>query len=269
MHIRTFQASCCSSRRDTSWPARWRQVLTAARKAHDHDKGSVYVALFNIATGLERFFKAVVIAEHMASHALVAPSKKQLRDYGHDLRGLYDTCVVIGTKHGHALTPRFEFDALDNGIVDLLSDFGEGARYHNLDQLGGAPAIADPLARWASLLGLAADDVSDGVKTRIRAGAAATALLMADSTMVIMTGLNGTSLILAEALERPFLQGAAAPYLVWRLVKLIDSFVPVLDSACRAVNELAKAALLPVSMPEFFQWLWADRAHVLRKRKWP
>lgn len=243
--------------------------LTAARKAHDQEKGSVYVALFNLATGLERLFKAVVIAEHMALHALVAPSKKQLRVYGHNLRGLYDTCVVIGTKHGRALTARFEFDALDKSIVDLLSDFGEGARYHNLDVLGGAPVSADPLARWAGLLGLAAAEVSDGLKTRIRNGTADTAAMMADSTMVVMTGLEGKSLTLAEALERPYLHGAAAPHLVWRLVRLIDSFVPVLDSTCRAVNELAKAALLPVAMAEFFEWLWADRAHVLRKRKWP
>src|ERR1700754_304605 len=179
--------------------------LTAARKAHDHDKGSVYVALFNLATGLERFFKAVVIAEHMALHALVAPSKKRLRVYGHDIRGLYDTCVVIGTKHGHALTPRFEFDALDKGIVDLLSDFGEGARYHNRDRRGAPPAIADPLARWAGLLRLAADDVSDRSKTGIRTGAAATASLMADSTMVMMRGMEGASLRLTHVVGRPCL----------------------------------------------------------------
>lgn len=243
--------------------------LTAARKAHDQDKGAVYVALFNLATGLERLFKAVVIAERMALHALVAPSKKQLRAYGHDLRGLYDTCAVIGIKHGHALTPRFEFDALDQGLVDLLSDFGVGARYHNLDRLGGAPYSADPLAGWARLLGLAANDVSDRLKTRIRTGAAATASLIADSTMVITTGLDGTPLTLADAIERPLLDDAAAPHLVWRIVRLIDSFVPVLDSTCQAVNVSANAPLLPVSMYEFFEWLWADRPHVLRKKRWP
>ena len=111
--------------------------------------------------------------------------------------------------------------------------------------------------------------MSDRSKTGIRTGAAATASLMADSTMVIMTGMEGTSLTLTDVLERPYLHDAAAPHLVWRLVRLIDSFVPVLDSTCRAVNEMAEAALLPVAMAEFFQWLWADRAHVLRKRRWP
>jgi hypothetical protein len=242
--------------------------LTAARKTHDHDKGAVYVALFNLATGLERLFKAVVIAEHMAMHDLAAPTKKKLQDYGHDLGGLYDTCVVIGTKYEHVLTPRFEFDALDQGLVDLLSDFGKGARYHNLDQLGGSPTSHDPLARWAALLTLAADDVSERVKMRIRASTAVVTGLMADSTMVIVTGLDGRVLTLEEALERPGLHRVAAPHLVWRLVRLIDSFVPVLDATCQAANRAAAAPILP-AMSEFFEWLWADRAHVLRKSRWP
>jgi hypothetical protein len=242
--------------------------LTAARKTQVHDKGAVYVALFNLATGLEWLFKAVVIAEHMAVHDMAAPTQKELRRYGHDLSGLYDTCVVIGTRHGHVLTPRFEFDALDQGLADLLSDFGEGARYHNLDQLGGAPASHDPLARWAALLTLAADDVSERVKTRIRSNAAVVAGLMADSTMVIMTGLDGRALTLEDTLERPGLHRVAAPHLVWRLVRLIDSFVPVLDATCQAVNRAAAAPILP-AMSEFFEWLWADRAQVLRKNRWP
>ena len=70
--------------------------LTAALTADVHHKGQAYVAMFNLATGLERLFKAVIIAEHMFRHASVAPTVEQLRVYRHSLRNLYDACKEIG-----------------------------------------------------------------------------------------------------------------------------------------------------------------------------
>jgi len=91
---------------------------------------------------------------------------------------------------------------------------------------------------------------------------------MADSTMVILTGLDGKSLTLEEAVVRPHLDGVAAPHLGWRLVRLIDSLFPLLDSTCQVANRSANAPILP-AMSEFFEWLWADGAQVLRKKSWP
>ena len=65
----------------------------------------------------------------------------------------------------------------------------------------------------------------------------------------------------------------AAKYAIYALVTLIAALRDVIDALCDsawAVNRTAQSGAAEVpAMKEFFQFAWADRQYVMRKRQWP
>ena len=62
-------------------------------------------------------------------------------------------------------------------------------------------------------------------------------------------------------------------YAIYALVTLLAALRDVIHSLCDsawAVNQAAQAGAAEVpDMKEFFQFAWADRQYVMRKRQWP
>jgi hypothetical protein len=244
--------------------------LTELRGAHVHNKGSFYAALFNLSVGTERMLKATIIIDHMLKNKLSVPTRRQLKDYGHDIHGLYNSCVKIASAELRKVQPLTNLDASTREIVGLLNDFAQTTRYHNLDALSSASSGKDPLAHWNEiLLAILRSDVSNHRTKKIVATAAAKASAISDSTTTVMHGFDRQALTTEQALTLPGLHDEAIKYAVLYLMTFLS---PIRD----LISDLSHKAYtlgLPVppfpQMQEFLDWISDDRAYVLRKRRWP
>jgi hypothetical protein len=244
--------------------------LTNLRAANVHNKGAFYSALFNLSVGIERLMKALIIIEHMMNNGLSVPSKKQLKGYGHNLIGLYDRCVSIAQKRNVDFSTRQSLEPLQRELLDLLSDFAETARYHNLDALSPSHAGKDPLAHWSEiLLVIMENDVPKRQKAKMLKQSRLVALAIDDLTITLMHGLDKTPLSTEEALALPGLHEHAAKYAVLHVVNIL---VPLrhLSSKLSYLAYTLKSPAPPFpQMHEFILWLSNDRQDVLRKKRWP
>lgn len=243
--------------------------LTELRAAHVHNKGAFYTALFNLSVGFERLLKAIVIIDHMLDNSLAVPTKRQLQDRGHNIVDLYDECERIGTRRQSLIPDRAQLDAIDGGLLLLLSDFARVTRYHNLDALSASQGGADPLGRWGRLIIAILDhDVPQRQKDKIFNQANVVATAIDDVTVTLMHGLDQSPLTTAEALSLPGLHGQAVRFAVLRLVKVLSPLRDLLAHMSRDAYQFGPVPPFP-QMHEFLHWLWDDRQYVLRKKRWP
>jgi len=126
--------------------------LTELRSANVHNKGVFYAALFNLSIGIERLLKATIIIDHMLKNNLSVPTRKQLKNYGHDILELYSSCVVISQEEFSKIPPLDTIEEQSHEILCLLNDFAQTTRYHNLDALSSAGSGKDPLLHWNEIL---------------------------------------------------------------------------------------------------------------------
>jgi hypothetical protein len=197
--------------------------LTELRSAHVHNKGSFYAALFNLAVGTERLLKATIIIDHMLKNKLSVPTRRQLKDYGHDIHGLYNSCVTIASAEPRKLHRLTDLDASTREIVGLLNDFAQTTRYHNLDALSSASNGKDPLEHWNEiLLAILRSDVSSHRTKKIVATGAAKASAISDSTTTVMHGFYKQALTTEQALTLPGLHDEAIKHAVLYLMKFLS-----------------------------------------------
>lgn len=243
--------------------------LTELRAAHVHNKGAFYTALFNLAVGFERLLKAIVIIDHMLDNGLSVPTKKQLQARGHNIADLYDECERIGGKHQSHIPGQSALDAIDQELLQLLSDFARITRYHNLDALSSAQSGTDPLAKWGQIIvEILSNDVPQKQRDKILNQANVIATAIDDMTMTLMHGLDQSPLNTAEALSLPGLHDQAVRFAVLRLVKILSPVRDLVSALSQKSYGLGPTPPFP-QMHEFLQWLYDDRQYVLRKKKWP
>lgn len=244
--------------------------LTDLRSAHIHNKGAFYSSLFNLSIGIERLLKAIVIIEHIATNNLSVPTKKQLKNYGHNIEELYDQCVKIAKARGVAVPDRNLLNPIQKEIISLLCDFAQTTRYHNLDALNPSHVGRDPLDHWGQIvMAILEKDVSKAQKKKILSQSTLVASAIDDITITIMHGLDKTPLSTEEALALPGLHGQAAKYAVLHVVKILAPLRELTaELSHRAYTFNTPEPVLP-QMQEFIQWLWDDRQYVLRKKRWP
>lgn len=244
--------------------------LTELRSANVHNKGSFYSSLFNLSVGIERLLKAIVIIDHMIKNELSVPTKKRLKEYGHDIVELYDTCVSIANERKIEVTTRDSLDNVSSEILGLLSDFAQTTRYHNLDSLSSPSIRKDPLFHWAEIISLILErDVPVKQREKIMAQAKSISSAIEENTMTIMQGLDQKALTTEEALALPGLHDQAVKYAVLNIINMLSqlrSLVSELSHQAYAFN----SQLPPFpQMQEFLEWVWNDRQYVLRKKRWP
>jgi hypothetical protein len=243
--------------------------LTELRVANVHNKGALYSSLLNISVGMERLMKAIIIMQYMLTNNLSVPTKKQLKDYGHKITDLYDECVKISISNSVNLPKRSLLNKTSQKLLELLSDFAQTTRYHNLDALSDQQIGKDPLEYWSEIMSLILkQDVPKREKDKILEVARMNATAIEDMTMTMMQGLNKKPLTTEEALALPGLHDEATKYAVLHLIEMLS---PIRD----LISELSHSAYDGFSQPPFpqmqgfLEWIWDDRQHVLGKRKWP
>lgn len=244
--------------------------LTQVRLANVHDKGAVYGALFNLSIGIERLLKAVVIIDHMLENGLAVPSRRQLKDYGHDIGELYDTCARIATRRGVPIPERTVLDSLDQELLSLLVDFAKTTRYHNLDALSSPQSGRDPLAHWGEILiRVLSQDVPEHQVRKIIGQRTALAKAVDDVMLTVAHGLDQRPLSTEEAFVLPGLHEKAAAHVTWRIVRILSPVRALVDNLSSQSYRLNVSVPPFPQMQEFLQWMFDDRASVLKKKKWP
>lgn len=109
-----------------------------------------------LASGFERLMKCYFCLVEEAINGQY-PDTNFLKDLGHDLQKLKKTLVgdYFPTNNSPLLSDDLEYlknDKLLEGIIHVLSEFGQKARYYNLDIITGSekPPI-DPKKEWEEL----------------------------------------------------------------------------------------------------------------------
>lgn len=114
--------------------------------------------LLLLANGFERVCKCALAFQHLVA-AGCFPSKKDFKDYGHDLSALVSEVVskCFDANYGKRLAAARDRDFLLNDtqfrkFLGCLSNFGDRGRYHDLDVVGGQPGTdMSPTDTWQKL----------------------------------------------------------------------------------------------------------------------
>jgi len=124
--------------------------LTCLRKTDFIQNAYALHAFFSVSVGMERMMKLILISEHRRSNDNAFPDNGFLKRFGHKINDLYAVCKTLADKLNKSHLYRdVESSPISKEIISFLNDFGDKARYYNLDTLTGiTQANEEPLKRW-------------------------------------------------------------------------------------------------------------------------
>lgn len=252
--------------------------LTALRRANLGDKkGLFYSAFFELSIGFERVLKLILILDHMARNQLVPPDSKTVEDYGHKLRSLFDATKAVCAAHGVTALDSFQADSLPIIILGFLDDFAHpGGRYSNINKLTGHrhQAMADPIVQWGEIASqIMQTHATPRERERAQLNGQMASAAFGGAAASLISDLNQQPMDVAPLHVRASELDTAAKHAIYALVTLIAALRDVIDSLCDsagAANPRGNTGVADVpDMKDFFQFAWADRQYVMRKRQWP
>jgi hypothetical protein len=252
--------------------------LTALRRANLGDKkGLFYSAFFELSIGFERVLKLILILDHMARNQLVPPDRKTVEDYGHKLRSLFDAAKGVCAAHGVTVLDSFQPNSLPIAILGFLDDFAHpGGRYSNINKLTGHKhqTMADPIAQWGEIANrIMREHATPKDRQRAQLNGHMASAAFGDAAASLMSDMDQRPMDVARLFTRASELDAAARHAIYALVTLIAALRDVIESLCDsawAANPPSSTGVADVpDMKEFFQFAWADRQYVMRKRQWP
>jgi hypothetical protein len=252
--------------------------LTALRRANLGDKkGLFYSAFFDLSIGFERTLKLVLILDHMARNQLAPPDSKNIEGYGHKLRTLFDGAKAICTSRNVTALDAFQPDSLPIVILGFLDDFAHpGGRYSNINKLTGHKhqSIADPLLKWGEIANrIIGEHTSPNQRKLAEMNGQLASAAFGDSAESLVSDMNQQQMSVARLFSRTSELDSAARHAIYALVMLIAALREVIDALCESAWKASPAGRSGVpdvpDMKEFFQFAWADRQYVMRKRMWP
>jgi len=117
-----------------------------------------HLPLLLLASGLERLSKCVLVLQYRVSNGSFPPHT-WLKELGHNLEKLIDEivkrCYPEETNQPQALKEDRSFIASDpiaRKLIEILTQFGSGGRYHDLDTIcGEALGEQPPEQKWQEL----------------------------------------------------------------------------------------------------------------------
>lgn len=103
-----------------------------------------HLPLLLLSSGFERLMKCMICLKYFDNNAKF-PTSEEIKSFGHNLVNLKDKiisdCISKDTLCKRPATKQdYEFLNEDKNLdklIKILSDFGQNARYHNLDVVGG------------------------------------------------------------------------------------------------------------------------------------
>ncbi len=203
------------------------------RRANYATKGTYFLALVSLSTGIERLGKLSLMLDHYLEYGKFPDLAHLKRQIGHRLLLLYERTDALVTRRGLQLKycQRLS-DPLHRAILDCRHRFAEGDRYSNIDLLVGGPSKIDPVLLWHKKVDmpLFKKHVSPARKARIKSNARAIAQMVGDHTMIVHNSETGDMISgIEDASYRTGVFESVAPYRQLYVLQIIRYWVEVLS----------------------------------------
>lgn len=232
------------------------------RADYQEKKGSFYSAFFQLSIGVERIVKIAYILNFKLENNMKLPTDKELRSLGHKLKESYDCCAGFDVS-----PPRFsKIGSLEYEVLSVLSEFADGARYYNLNELSGGRKLSDPLQAWREVHSRVAEQE---LSYRKREALARQVLAHCERYKIFHYSeiAEGHWVPHVDVMLKEHILAAAKPYCVWLIISLLEPFYELLYRLCAAIHKLQDGSSVP-EMYEFFPFLLCDKNTVIRRRSW-
>lgn len=150
--------------------------------------------------------------------------------------------------------------------MSLLNEFAQSTRYHNLNALSSSKAGSDPLSQWSRILfKVLEEDVTKGKRDKILTKYSLFAKKIDDITVTVMHDLEQNPMSTEDALAMPGLHDESAKHVVLYIIKIMNPLKELISNISHAAYGRGDGEPPFPQMQEFLEWLWDDRAHVLKK----
>lgn len=246
--------------------------VTQLYKANYASKGIYYQSFICLSTGIERLEKLCLILDYYIQNQGTLPSEKYIRDYGHKIPDLYDTCRAIAKRQKIDFHFRYKMDAdIHQAIIQLLGKFAESSgRYSNVNiLLGKENNSTDCIEQWFHNVDMPLYEkhVSQKRKNAIEYEAAVVGNILNQFAVTHFITEDNTALTdAAEGSKRAGIWEAVAPYRQLYMLQIIRYLTEVL-------TELGYKAMAIQSSDipyfgEIFGLFYNDNAYFRSRKTW-
>ena len=203
---------------------------TEIRKANYAKRGVYFQAFTSLSTGFERIGKLCYLLIYIIEHDGCFPTDKDLKNvFRHDIIKLYKLIIEFKNKHDIKYNFLQDLDKpIYQSILNVLSRFGKGDRYANIDLLINNRSYDDPISVWYKDVDLVIfqEKISDKKKEKIKMDASLVHYLTSNFVIIRHTGEDGKEINTAfEGSLRTGINDAVAPYRQLYVFHIIRFFV--------------------------------------------
>ena len=207
---------------------------TEIRKANYAKRGVYFQAFTSLSTGFERIGKLCYLLIYAIEHGGKFPTDNDLKNvFRHDIIKLYKLILEFKNKHDIKYDFLQDLDKpIYQSILNVLSRFGNGDRYANIDLLINNRSYDDPISVWYKDVDLVIfqEKISDKKKEKIKMDASLVHYLTSNFVMIRHTGEDGKEINTAfEGSLRTGINDAVAPYRQLYVFHIIRFFVESLN----------------------------------------
>lgn len=214
---------------------------TQIRKANYASRGIYFQAFTSLSTGFERIGKLCYLLIFAIEQNGHFPTNSELKKvFNHDILKLYQ--LILEFKNANNIEYSFLQDLdkpIYQSILKILSRFGKGDRYANIDLLVDEINYEDPISVWYREVDLVLfrDKIPESKKKKIEMDAALMHSLTSDFVMIAHTGEDGEEINeVFEGSLRTGINTAVAPYRQLYIFHIIRFFVESLHEIECIVN---------------------------------
>jgi len=206
--------------------------VTQIGRANYAQKGIYFQAFSSLSIGLERIGKLCVILDYYIRNNGKFPDQKYIKDeIGHDLSKLQSKSLEIIKNNSLSLSCSLK-DPLHSEILNILSDFGKGDRYSNINILLSSNSQNDPIKNWNIKVDkvLFEKRVSNKVKEKIELNAKLAEALLGQHVQVLHYSEDRKELDLKDSSYLTGMNKAVAKYRRLYVLQIIRYWVDLLGS---------------------------------------
>lgn len=245
--------------------------VTQIRKANYAKRGIYFQAFTSLSTGLERIGKLCLILDYSIKNNGNCPEDNYLKNkIGHDIEKIYQNVLELKQEY------QFNFHFLQDlnldiyqTILSILSRFGKGDRYSNIDLIVNKRTYDDPIRIWYEQVDLYffRNSVSLRKKKRIRNNSQIISQFMEPFTRVRHTGEDENDILSVEdASYRTGVFEAVGPYRQLYTFHIIRFFVEMLD--CLQYKIIKEYRFEIPYFSEIFRVFYNDDSYIKSRKTW-
>lgn len=244
---------------------------TSIRKANYSEKGIYFQAFTSLSTGFERMAKiCVIIDKYIANNGNFQKTSSIRGKFGHNLTKLNKEIKNINEKRSMQIF--FEYENCEKywaKIIKILSDFGKGDRYSNIDSLLKKDLQKDPIERWVTEVDnlFYIEKVSKRKKDEIKREADFIGPEIENMTLVDHTSEKGEKIdTVKDGLELSMIQKATSVYRQFFVVKLIRFYMEILWNLQNEAQKFGREEI--PFFHEIFGGFFVPDSKIKRKKRW-